>query len=214
MGCRVLFDAAFRTRFRQARQEKHLTQAAVAEQLKVSQSAVAQWESGRSFPSAGLAAQIEKLLGVEVGAAGAGQQEQVRRAPRKQARLPIVGLPAPGDEERIIMDGRTRGEILAPPQLENVPGAKAVYVRGRSMEPRYYQGEVVYLHPDRPPNPGDFVMVTLKEPNHRGDIGYIRQYLGEDLMHIHLGTLNPKKKHLVARQNLVGMATIVGSGLF
>ncbi len=205
-------DTAFRSRFRQARQAKQLTQAAVAAALKISQSAVAQWESGRSFPSAGLATQIERLLGVEVGAAGDGQR--ARRAPRKQARLPIVGLPAPGDEERIIMDGSTRGEIAAPPQLENVPGATAVYVRGRSMEPRYYQGEVVYLHPGRPPNPGDFVMVTLKEPNHPAHIGYIRQYLGEDLVHIHLGTLNPKKKHLIARQNLVGMATIVGSGLF
>ncbi len=205
-------DTAFRNRFRQARQAKQLTQAAVAAELKISQSAVAQWESGRSFPTAGLATQIERLLGVQVGAPGDGQQ--ARRAPRKQARLPIVGLPAPGDEERIIMDGSTRGEIAAPPQLENVPGATAVYVRGRSMEPRYYQGEVVYLHPGRPPNPGDFVMVTLKELNHPAHIGYIRQYLGEDLVHIHLGTLNPKKKHLIARQNLVGMTTIVGSGLF
>ncbi len=205
-------DTVFRSRFRQARQAKQLTQAAVAAALKISQSAVAQWESGRSFPSTGLATQIERLLGVEVGAAGDGQH--ARRAPHKQARLPIVGLPAPGDDERIIMDGSTRGEIAAPPQLENVPGATAVYVRGRSMEPRYYQGEVVYLHPGRPPNPGDFVMVTLKEPNHPAHIGYIRQYLGEDLVHIHLGTLNPKKKHLIARQNLVGMATIVGSGLF
>ena len=52
-----------------------------------------------------------------------------------------------------------RGEVLAPPQLEGVEGAKAVYVRGRAMEPRYYAGEIVYLHPSRPPNPGDFVFL-------------------------------------------------------
>jgi transcriptional regulator with XRE-family HTH domain len=207
-------DAPFRIRFRQARLGKKLTQAAVAKVLKVSQSAIAQWESGRSFPSLSLAAQIERLLGIEVGAAGSGQAPQVRGLVHKRARLPIVGLPAPGDKERIIIDGSSRGEILAPPQLENVPGAKAVYVRGRSMEPRYYQGEVVYLDPSRPPNPGDFVMVTVKEPNYPADIGYIRQYLGEDLVHLHLGTLNPKRNHLISRQNLIGMATIVGSGLF
>jgi transcriptional regulator with XRE-family HTH domain len=191
-----------------------LTQAAVAKTLKVSQSAIAQWESGRSFPSPGLTAQIGKLLGVEVGAAGGGQAPQARGSLRKRARLPVVGLPAPGDKERIIIDGNSRGEIPAPPQLENVPGAKAVYVRGRSMEPRYFQGEVVYLDPNRPPNPGDFVMVTVKEPNYPGEIGYIRQYLGEDLVHVHLCTLNPKRDHLVSRQNLVSLATIVGAGLF
>jgi transcriptional regulator with XRE-family HTH domain len=209
-----LSDSPFRTRFRQARQERKLTQAAVAEALKVSQSAVAQWESGRSFPSAGLAAGIKGLLGIEVGSAESGQPAQTRGALRKHARMPIVGLPAPGDDERIIIDGSTRGEITAPPQLENVPGASAVYVRGRSMEPRYYQGEVVYLHPSRAPNPGDFVLVTVKEPNFQAHIGYIRQYLGEDLVHIHLGTLKPKKTHLIARHDLVSMATIVGSGLF
>lgn len=208
-------DAAFRTRFRQARQEKQLTQAAVAKALKVSQSAVAQWESGRSFPSQGLARAIKALLGIEVGAAESGQPPQTRGALlRTQARLPIIGLPAPGDEERIIIDVGTHGEIAAPPQLENVAGAQAVYVRGRSMEPRYYQGELVYLHPSRPPNPGDFVLVTVKEPNFPAPVGYIRQYLGADMIHLHLGTLNPKKRHLVARDDLVSMATIVGSGLF
>ncbi len=207
-------DEPFSTRFREARQRRQLTQAAIAGALRVSQSAVAQWESGRSFPSTGLAARIEKLLGVQRRTGEGGRQPQTRGSLGKRAHLPIVGLPAPGDEERIIIDGSARGEILAPPQLENVSDAKAVYVRGRSMEPRYYPGEVVYLNPSRPPNPGDFVLVTVKEPRFPAPIGYIRQYLGEDLVHIHLRMLNPKGEHLIARQNLVGMATIVGSGLF
>jgi transcriptional regulator with XRE-family HTH domain len=206
-------DPPFRVRFRQARQKRKLTQSAVAKALKVSQSAVAQWELGRSFPSAGLAAEIAKLLGIDVGAAPDGEPALARGPSRRGPRLPIVGLPAPGDQERIILDGGDRGEIPAPPQLENVPGAFAVYVRGRSMEPRYYEGEVVYLHPGRPPNIGDFVLVTVKEPGSSAQLGYIRQYLGEDLVHIHLTTFNPKKKHLIARENLVGIATIVGSGL-
>jgi len=82
------------------------------------------------------------------------------------------------------------------------------------MEPRYYQGEVVYLHPGRLPNPGDFVLVTVREPDYPAPIGYIRQYVGEDLVHIHLGTLNPKKVHLIARKDLVSIEPIVGSGLF
>ncbi|MDE2283869.1 MAG: helix-turn-helix domain-containing protein [Hyphomicrobiales bacterium] len=207
-------EAPFRIHLRQARLARKLTQAAVAKALRVSQSAVAQWESGRSFPSPELAAPIERLLGAKVGTESGGPAPRTHGATRKRARLPIVGLPAPGDQERIIIDGSSRGEIAAPPQLENVAGAKAMYVRGRSMEPRYFQGEVVYLDPNRPPNPGDFVMVTVKEPNYPAAIAYIRRYLGEDLVHVHLGTLNPKRDHLIARQNLVSLATIVGSGLF
>jgi transcriptional regulator with XRE-family HTH domain len=207
--------AAFSARFRQARQRKKLTQAAVAEALEISQSAVAQWEAGASFPSTGTAAKIENLLGVKCSIAERGIQGHNRRPLGKRARLPIVGFPARGDEERIlIIDNKPHGEIAAPPQLEAVPGAQAVYVRGRKMEPRYYAGEVVYLHPTRPPNPGDFVFVTVREPSFRTAIGYIRQYISDDLVHIFLRTLNPRREHIIAREDLVEMATIVGSGLF
>jgi transcriptional regulator with XRE-family HTH domain len=209
-----LSDATFGTRFRHARQQKQLTQVAVAKALGVSQSAVAQWEAGRSFPSSALAPQIEQLLGIDSRMAEGDQPMQARAPQDTRARLPVIGLPAPGDDTRIIIDDNPHGEILAPPQLEDITGAKAVYVRGRSMEPRYYPGEVVYLHPTRVPNPGDFVLVTLKEPGFPSPIGYIRQFLGADLVHVRFATLNPKSEHLVARDDMVGLATIVGSGLF
>ena len=55
-------DTPFPAQFREARQRRNLTQVQVAEALDVSQSAVAQWESGRSFPSAPMVGKIEKLL--------------------------------------------------------------------------------------------------------------------------------------------------------
>lgn len=207
-----MVDAPFGERFRQGRRRKKLTQEAVATMLVVSQSAVAQWESGRSFPSENMAAKIEKLLGVQYLPQERGQAHS--RGPLgRRPRLPVVGLPAPGDEDRILVDDQPRGEVVAPPQLKGVAGARAVYVRGRSMEPRYYPGEVVYLHPARQANPGDFVFLTVKEPGFPTPVGYIRQYLGRDLVHIHTLALNPKREHLVAVEDLVGMATIVGSGL-
>ena len=205
---------SFASRFRISRQQKKLTQAAVAKTLGVSQSAVAQWESGRSFPSSALARRIEKLLEVKYvprqEEAGASLRGTFGRRPR----LPIAGSPAPGDEERILVDDRPHGEILAPPQLEGVKGAKAVYVRGRAMEPRYYAGEVIYLNPARPPNPGDFIFITVKEPGFPAEVGYVRQFLGSDLVSIRVSTLNPKREQLIPRQEVIAIATVVGSGLF
>jgi transcriptional regulator with XRE-family HTH domain len=206
-------EVAFAMRFRQGRERKKLTQAEVATALGVSQSAVAQWEAGRSFPQPAMAAKIAKLIGVQF-LAEERARPQNRGPVAERARLPIIGLPAPGDNERILVDDQSHGEIVAPPQLEGVAEARAVYVRGRSMEPRYYPGEIVYLHPLRPPNPGDFVFLTVREPGFAAAVGYIRQYVGQDLVHIRSLALNPKHEHLVAKEDLVGMATIVGSGLF
>ncbi len=132
----------------------------------------------------------------------------------RRPRLPIVGWPAPGDEERILVDDRPHGEILAPPQLEGVKGAKAVYVRGRAMEPRYYAGEVIYLNPHRSPNPGDFIFITVKEPGFPASVGYVRQFVGSDLVSIRVSTLNPKREQIIPRQEVIAIATVVGSGLF
>ena len=81
------------------------------------------------------------------------------------------------------------------------------------MEPRYYPGELVYINPARPPNPGDFVLVLVREPQFAAPIGYVRQYLGEDARPVRLATLNPKHDHTVDRKVVVSIATIVGSGL-
>jgi transcriptional regulator with XRE-family HTH domain len=202
-------DDPFRARFREARKRKKLTQSVVAELLDVSQSAVAQWESGRSYPSDVMAGRIKQLLGIEYQAS----EPKIITRDKTRPRLPVIGSTAPGDEECIVIDDVSHGEVLAPPQLEDVKGAKAVYVRGRAMEPRYFGGEVIYLHPERPPNPGDFVFITVREPNFRTKVGYIRQYIGEDSDTITVSTLNPGQTETIRRQNLVGMATIVGSSL-
>jgi transcriptional regulator with XRE-family HTH domain len=224
-------NPAYGFEFRRARRERQLTQVAVAKSLGVSQSYVAQIEAGRNYPSPALALRISELLGLNVpngadeersqqfvlaeGAPrfGFARQQGRMTAAAERVRLPIVGVPVPGDEERIIVDAQSHGSIVAPPQLENVPGARALYVRGRAMEPRYYPGELVYINPTRPPNPGDFVLALVREPHFTAPIGYVRQYLGEDPGEVRLAILNPKRDQRIARKDLVSIATIVGSGL-
>ena len=211
--------------FRRARRERQLTQVAVARTLGVSQSYVAQIEAGRNYPAPALASRIAELLGVDppsddegrflLGALPDALEEQSSGLiPRlERVRLPIFGVPVPGDDERVVIESRPHGSVLAPPQLENVPGAQALYVRGRSMEPRYYPGELVYINPSSALNPGDFVLALIREPQFGAPIGYVRQYLGQDTRHIRLATLAPKREHSIDRKTLVSLAKIVGSGL-
>jgi transcriptional regulator with XRE-family HTH domain len=204
----------FGIRLRKAREQKSLTQVGLAKELGISQSAVAQWESGRSSPGLAMAARLQKLLGIRPPDVADEGEASARRGLGRRRRLSVVGSPAPGDEERILIDATPRGEVLAPPQLEGVEGAKAVYVRGRAMEPRYYAGEIVYLNPNRPPNPGDFVFLTVREPSFPAGVGYIRQFAGSDLVSIKVYTINPKREELIPLQAVIEIATIVGSGLF
>jgi len=73
---------------------------------------------------------------------------------------------------------------------------------------------LVYLRPGKAPNPGDFVFVTFKAEGFAAPVGYIRQFLGEDSTHIRLRRLNPRDDHLLPREVLIDMNTIVGSGQF
>ena len=82
------------------------------------------------------------------------------------------------------------------------------------MEPRYHAGEVIYLNPHRAPNPGDFIFITVKEPGFAANVGYIRRFLGADLVSIRVSTLNPKREQIIPRHEVIAIATVVGSGLF
>jgi transcriptional regulator with XRE-family HTH domain len=187
----------------------------LAKALDVSQSAVAQWESGRSFPSEDVLPKLRKLLDIDIPPEEDRRRYGTRFLPGFEHRLlPITGQPVREDPELVLLDGRQYGQIPAPPQLEAVPGATAVYARGHAMEPRYFPGELVYLRPDKAPNPGDFVFVTFKAEGFAAPVGYVRQFLGEDRTQIRLRTLNPRADHVLSREVVMSMQTIVGSGLF
>ena len=211
--------------FRRARREQLLTQVAVARALEVSQSYVAQIEAGRNYPSPALASRIAELLGVNPPSDVKGQfslgaiaahfaEPSTTAAPRlERVRLPIVGVPVPGDEERMMIDARPHGSVLAPPQLENVPGAQALYVRGRSMEPRYYPGELVYINPTSPL----ILAISFWRWSVSRNLARQSAMCGSILVKTPAMSgwrhLSPKRDYAVDRKALVSIVKIVGSGL-
>lgn len=109
-------------------------------------------------------------------------------APPAGARdLPVLGE-ARGGENGFFL---TNGEVLAyaerPPALRNVRHAYALVMRGTSMEPRYFEGELLCIHPLRPVNRDNFVHIELHDGR-----SYVKQFLRRDNEWVWVRQLNPE----------------------
>ena len=106
--------------------------------------------------------------------------------------LPVMGRAAGGGlADWYEMTGEV-DRVERPPALEAVTNGYALFMMGVSMEPRYYAGETIYIHPDRPITAGCFVVVQLF-PENDGDaiIGLVKQFVRRSDDKIVLRQLNP-----------------------
>lgn len=81
--------------------------------------------------------------------------------------------------------------VRRPPALTGAGNAYALYIEGSSMEPRYQAGDLIFVHPNRPPKAGDTVIVQVEVADNEveASIGYLRRRTAE---HVVLGKLNPE----------------------
>ena len=129
-------------RMRILRSGRGLTQQAVAEGLGVSRSAVAMWEKNEREPNLETLAALAKLLNVPMTALVEREErplpENVR--PARYRRIPLLGAIAAGEpifcEEEYETYVDVGGSVRADFALE---------VKGKSMEPLYKDGDVVYI---------------------------------------------------------------------
>ena len=91
--------------------------------------------------------------------------------------------------------------------------AYAVYVVGSSMEPRYYPGELVLVHPGKPVTVGAFVLVQRK-PKHDGDppLAVIKRLVKRTATSITLEQFNPARSFDIRNDDIVSIHRVVGSG--
>lgn len=82
--------------------------------------------------------------------------------PDLRDKVPVMGTSQGGTSGWSLYNGEAVDHVQRPPSLANAPHGYATYVNGTSMEPRYYEGELVYAHPGRPVTSGCFVIVQMK----------------------------------------------------
>ena len=134
------------------------------------------------------------------------------RAPHP-SQLRVLGMAECGPDGWSLWNGDVIDTIPTPSNLAGAPGAYAVYTVGSSMEPRYYEGELVFVHPGKPVTAGAFVLVQIK-PEHEGDTprAVVKRLVKRTPNKTVLEQFNPAKKFDIRNDDIVSMHRVVGSG--
>lgn len=146
--------------------------------------------------------------------AGIKQVPYVKLSPvDKRDKVPVMGIGEGGRGGWSVWNGEIVDYIQRPASLENCPNGYAVYVVGSSMEPRYYAGEAIYVHPGRPVTVGNFVLVQLR-PLADGEApgALIKRLVKKTGLKYVLEQFNPAETFDIPISDVVSIHKIVGSG--
>lgn len=135
-----------------------------------------------------------------------------RPVSRGERDLPVFGVAVGGDDAWFEFNGQVHEYVERPAQLESVHNGYALYVLGDSMEPRYLEGEIVYVNPNRPVTVGSFVAVEFKSADEGPGKGMIKQFVKRTPTKLVLRQLNPDKSLEFAIDAVKHCHRIVQSG--
>jgi phage repressor protein C with HTH and peptisase S24 domain len=147
---------------------------------------------------------------------GTGPNPSGRVAPSRAAlaeKLKVLGMAECGADGWSLWNGDVIDMVDRPSSLAGVTRAYAVYVVGASMEPRYYPGELLMIHPGKPVTPGAFVLVQ-KKPRHDGDPpqAVIKRLTRRATSKVTLEQFNPARHFDIKTEDIVSIHRVVGSG--
>lgn len=216
---------------RRWRQEAGLSQPQLARELGVTQQALQQLESGETRQprylmklARRMQADPEALAEGRLVPAAPPAAETAAAALAAGALAPNAagGHPAPlGARDLPVFasaqagpDGMTVSYepiewIERPAPLAGVPGAFAMYVVNDSMEPRYRQGDLLLVHPQRPVRRGRDVLV-IKASEGAEHEALIKELVALDAERVVLHQLNPELTFELPRRSVKGLHLVVG----
>ena len=153
-----------------------------------------------------------KAGGATVSATG-GEAQFTRVRPVPPSQLRVLGMAECGPDGWSLWNGDVIDTIPTPSGLAGAPHAYAVYAVGSSMEPRYYAGELVFVHPGKPVTAGSFVLVQIR-PEHEGDTpkAVVKRLIKRTASKTVLEQFNPAKKFDIRNDDIVSIHRVVGSG--
>lgn len=142
-------------RIKELRQEMNMRQIDLAERLSIAQATLSGYESGKFQPDIEALRKMAEIFGVSVDYLIGGDMSTGRPA----IRIPVYGDVAAGIPIEAIED------IVDYEEIDAAMAATGEYfglrIRGRSMEPRIKEGDVVIVRKQEDADSGDTVIVLV-----------------------------------------------------
>ena len=123
---------------RRLRENKHMTQEALAERLFVSAKAVSKWETGKGFPDISLLEPLAGALGISVIELLSGEDIRNRNRCANMARVRFYVCPVCGNVIQAAGEAVISCCGITLPPLEPEPADAAHGMRVQSVEDEYY----------------------------------------------------------------------------
>jgi phage repressor protein C with HTH and peptisase S24 domain len=213
--------ATLAERIRQCREALGISQGELAKRVGIKQQSIGDLESGKTRGTKHLLG-IAKALGQTPEWLETGVGEQLRpaadpdMAPNVGERFPappISGMPLDVPEMGTAVGGANgdfslNGQIIdykrRPPGIANNRSVLCLRVRGDSMAPKYEEGDLVYVSPNRPTKAGDDVLVEMK-PKIPGEPGnaYIKRLVSKTPTKLVLRQFNPANDRIEIQHDRV-----------
>jgi phage repressor protein C with HTH and peptisase S24 domain len=110
--------------------------------------------------------------------------------------LPVYGTALGGSSggAEFLMNGDAGLYVGRPDKLTGRNDVFALYVQGDSMEPRFFEGELIICETRRPPSVGDFVVVEMKETVDGYRVAYLKRMAGRSGGKLRLEQYKPAKE--------------------
>lgn len=131
--------------------------------------------------------------------------------PEQDRTLPVFGLAAGSLAGQAVMTPEPVEFVPCPPALTRVRDAYALTVTGTSMEPRYFAGDLIFIHPHRPVRPGDHVVVQVrKDPSQAGvNETWIKRFKADTETEIVTEQYNPRADMRFKRQYVAAIHRVL-----
>jgi phage repressor protein C with HTH and peptisase S24 domain len=210
-----------------------LTQKGLAERMGLNPAAINRMLYGRRNIMAEEIPMIEDYLGVKLElsppsvTANIEYRQEARAAMRRGfSDVPAQSLPASAEgsaaAHMVPVYGYAAGSLQKGMNLSNgevvdwvtrhpaqfgINNAFAVYVFSDSMEPRYFRGELVYVHPGRPPEMNRDCIIEMKN----GD-AYIKRFLRQSEDKVRVAQFNPPEEKDIPKDEIRMIYAVVGRG--
>ena len=123
--------------------------------------------------------------------------------------MPIYGAAQGGPGHDITNIETPADTAPVPAYLSGATDPYGVFVVGDSMEPRFYSGETLMVHPGRPVRKGDWVVVQFVDAD--GVYAVVKKFDHSNDQDVHVEQLNPPQPIRYARDSVRAVHKVVGA---